>query len=238
MSYAVARKNLRRPLDDVDTRIHAHLPLVRRLAWHVHGKVSSGTELEELIQAGMVALVEAAQGFEDRGFEFSTYASMRIRGAMIDLLRRSSGQSRKAAASRREIEVNRRAIEAASPLRASAIDIAARMNVPLDDYYRIEADAAAGSTDSLEMMYADENIAFQDERDNQETMLGRKMDEHHLRNALTTLDERAQLVLNLYFIEEMNLAEIAEVLNVSAPRVCQIKKAALDALRSVLADAD
>ena len=65
-----------------------HMPLVRKIAWHVHGRVSSALDVEDLVQIGMVALVEAANGYEDRGHAFSTYASMRIRGAMIDHLRR------------------------------------------------------------------------------------------------------------------------------------------------------
>jgi len=233
MKNALARKALG-PADDVETRVHAHLPLVRRLAWHVHGKVSSGSELEDLIQAGMVALVEAAQTFEDRGFAFSTYASMRIRGAMIDLLRRSSGQSRRAAAARRAIQSSRQAIESGSPLRATATEIAAKMNVSLDDYYRLESDAASGATDSLESMYADENIAFRDDGEDQDFILDRKISEGRLQEALETLDDRERLVLNLYFFEEMNLQEIADVLEVSAPRVCQIKKSAFRSLREAM----
>jgi RNA polymerase sigma factor for flagellar operon FliA len=64
------------------------MQLVRKIAWHVHAHVSSAMEIEDLIQIGMIALVEAANGYEDRGHAFSTYASMRIRGAMIDHLRR------------------------------------------------------------------------------------------------------------------------------------------------------
>ena len=66
----------------------SHMPLVRKIAWHVHGRVSTAIEVEDLIQIGMIALVEAANGFEDRGHAFATYASVRIRGAMIDHLRR------------------------------------------------------------------------------------------------------------------------------------------------------
>ena len=70
-----------------------YMPLVRKIAWHVHGRVSSAIEIEDLLQIGMVALVEAANGFEDRGLGFATYAQMRVRGAMIDHLRRHSTRS-------------------------------------------------------------------------------------------------------------------------------------------------
>lgn len=234
MTYAVRRMDAHRALDDIDARIHAHIPLVRRLAWHVHGRISSGAELEELIQAGMVALCEAAQSFEDRGFEFSTYASMRIKGAMIDHLRRGSGQSRNAAASRRAIETARRDIESTAPGAATAKMIASRMQVSLDAYYRMESDAVTGTHEPLDDVYADDNIVFRDERDDQETMLDRATREERLRDALLELDERSRTVLNLYFFEEMNLEEIGQVLNVGAARICQIKKAALAQLQGVL----
>jgi RNA polymerase sigma factor for flagellar operon FliA len=65
-----------------------HMPLVRKIAWHVHGRVSSAIDIEDLIQIGMVALVEAANGYEDRGHAFSTYASVRSRGEKVEHLRR------------------------------------------------------------------------------------------------------------------------------------------------------
>ncbi len=80
-----------------------HMPLVRKIAWHVHGRVSSAVDIEDLVQIGMVALVEAANNFEDRGFAFATYATMRIRGAMIDHLRRHAAICRSAMAKRREL---------------------------------------------------------------------------------------------------------------------------------------
>src|SRR6478609_3228949 len=77
--------------------------LVRKIAWHVHGRVSSAIEIEDLVQIGMVALIEAANAYEDRGHAFSTYASMRVRGSMIDHLRRHATVCRSAMAKRREI---------------------------------------------------------------------------------------------------------------------------------------
>src|SRR6202008_1908542 len=78
----------RRPAQkDVQALIRQHMPLVKKIAWHVHGRVASAIDVEDLAQIGMVALVEAANAFEDRGHAFATYASMRIRGAMIDKLR-------------------------------------------------------------------------------------------------------------------------------------------------------
>jgi RNA polymerase sigma factor for flagellar operon FliA len=231
MTYAAVRKRALRNADDIDTLIHAHLQLVRRLAWHVHGRVSSAAELEELIQAGMVALVEAARAFEDRGFEFSTYASVRIKGAMIDHLRRGSGQSRGASSARRAIEAARRAVESTQAGPATAPDIAAQLGVPLDTYFRMESETRTGSLEPLDDVYADDNMTFSDDMQQTDDVLDRATGEARLRDALALLDERSQLVLQLYFFEEMNLEEIGQVMDVGAARVCQIKKAALSKLR-------
>ena len=83
--------------------VQAHMPLVRKIAWHVHGRVSNAMDVEDLVQIGMVALVEAANGYEDRGHAFSTYAGMRVRGAMIDHLRRHATQARSGMVKRKEL---------------------------------------------------------------------------------------------------------------------------------------
>src|ERR1044071_2826756 len=98
MTYA--RKPARQ---DPGQLVRAHMPLVRKIAWHVHGRVSSAIDIEDLVQIGMVALVEAANGYEDRGHAFATYASMRIRGPMIDHLRRNATICRSAMAKRKEM---------------------------------------------------------------------------------------------------------------------------------------
>src|SRR5215212_4128672 len=93
----------RQPGPSPDALVRAHMPLVRKIAWHVHGRVSSAIDIEDLCQIGMVALVEAANSYEDRGHAFSTYASMRIRGNMIDHLRRQATICRSAMVKRRQL---------------------------------------------------------------------------------------------------------------------------------------
>jgi RNA polymerase sigma factor FliA len=231
MTYTVLKKRVARAGDGADALIHAHLQLVRRLAWHVHGRVSASAELEELIQAGMVALVEAARTFEDRGFAFSTYASVRIKGAMIDHLRRGSGQSRGAAAARRAIDAARSTVETLNPGGATAPEIAARMGVPLETYYDMEAETRAGAIEALDDIDTD-NTALVDDAEQVDVLLDRRNQQVLLRDAILNLDKRSQLVLQLYFFEELNLEEIGRVLNIGAARVCQIKGAALAKLRS------
>src|SRR5690606_10324543 len=101
----------RRAAQPPEALVRAHMPLVRKIAWHVHGRVASAIEIEDLVQIGMVALVEAANSFEDRGHAFATYATLRIRGAMIDHLRRHALIRRSAMARRRELLAARQALE-------------------------------------------------------------------------------------------------------------------------------
>src|SRR5436190_21130642 len=91
--------------------VRTHMPLVRRIAWHVHARVASAIDVEDLAQIGMVALVEAANSFEDRGHAFATYATLRIRGAMIDHLRRHASLCRAAMARRRKLASVRERLE-------------------------------------------------------------------------------------------------------------------------------
>jgi RNA polymerase sigma factor for flagellar operon FliA len=180
---------------DVASRVGRFLPLVKRLAWHVHGGGrqggSSGVELEDLMQAGLVALTEAAQRHAGPGEDgFAAYAKLRVHGAMVDLVRR------------------------AVPLSRSA--------------------GEAPRFDSLDEVYADSNPAFADERPGALDMLAEAQLRESVAAAVAALPERLQLIVQLYFVEELNLAEIAQVLSVSVPRVHQLKAQALTQLRAAL----
>ena len=190
----------------------AHMPLVRKIAWHVHGRVSSAIEIEDLIQIGMAALVEAANCFEDRGHAFATYASVRIRGAMIDHLRRQATICRSAMTRRREFASVRQRLEGRFGREVSEAEMAAELDLDPADY----RDGGERADDALE-------------REDLQAALAA---------SIKTLPEREAMVLQLYFVEEMNLEEIGQTLGIDAARVCQIKKAALDKVRVSLSDWD
>ena len=231
MSYALRKQSDPLAADAVERLIHTHLPLVRRLAWHVHGRIGSPDILEDLMQAGMIALVESAQAYEDRGFGFPTYASVRIKGAMIDHLRRTSGQSRGAASTRRAIEAARRSIENTKLASATSNEIAERLAVPVSIYHQMVAVAQSITVESLDHFDTDTDPDFSDTADLPTEIIDRTAQEARLAAQLDSLDDRSRTVLQLYFYEELNLEEIGHVLNVGAARVCQIKKAALEKLR-------
>lgn len=211
-----------------------HMPLVRKIAWHVHGRVSSAIEVEDLIQIGMVALVEAANSFEDRGHAFTTYATMRIRGAMIDHLRRHATICRSAMVRRRELADVRRRLEARFGRGPSDSEMAIEMNLSPADYRTLVDDTQAMQQESLDEVYSDQSIWFADVEERADEALEREGLKQAIAGAIRTLPEREAMVLQLYFVEEMNLDEIGLTLGVGAARICQIKKAALDKVRKSL----
>jgi RNA polymerase sigma factor for flagellar operon FliA len=214
----------------------AHMPLVRKIAWHVHGHVSTAIEVEDLIQIGMTALVESANAFEDRGHAFATYASVRIRGAMIDHLRRQATICRSAMARRREFAAVRKRLEGRLGREADDADMAAELELDPADYRRFTDEMQAVRHESIDEVYSEHSMWFADAGERADQALEREDLQSALGDAIRTLPEREAMVLQLYFVEEMNLEEIGQTLGIGAARVCQIKKAALDKVRVSLSD--
>jgi RNA polymerase sigma factor for flagellar operon FliA len=214
----------------------AHMPLVRKIAWHVHGRVSSAIDVEDLVQIGMVALVEAANGYEDRGHAFSTYASMRIRGAMIDHLRRHATICRSAMARRKTINEAIAKFEGQWGRAPSEAEIATAMGMSPAEYREMADSSVAARQESLDEVYSDQSMWFADVEERVDQTLEREELAQAMAAHIADLPEREAVVLQLYFVEEMNLDEIGATLGVGAARVCQIKKAALDRLRKSLSE--
>ena len=215
--------------------VSSHMPLVRKIAWHVHGRVSNAIDIEDLVQIGMVALVEAAAGYEDRGHAFSTYAGMRIRGAMIDHLRRHATQCRSGMAKRKEIARARAELEAKLGRSVSELELGQAMGLDPGAFRELADAAEAVRHESLDEVYSDQSMWFAGVEEGADEQLDRGRLGEALAAHIATLPEREALVLQLYFVEELNLEEIGLVLDIGAARVCQIKKAALDRLRGKLA---
>lgn len=213
-----------------------HMPLVRKIAWHVHGNVASAIEVEDLIQIGMVALVEAANGYQDQGHAFSTYATIRIRGAMIDHLRRGATICRSAMARRRELAGVRSRLESRLGRAPGDAEMAAEMGLAPAAYRELVDSSQATQHSSIDDLYSDQSMWFADGDDLADSIAENNALKEALAACIGELPEREALVLQLYFVEEMNLEEIGQVLDVGAARVCQLKKAATDKLREKLAD--
>ncbi len=216
----------------------AHMPLVRKIAWHVHGRVSTAIEVEDLIQIGMIALVEAANGYEDRGHAFATYATVRIRGAMIDHLRRQATLCRSAMARRRDFAAARAKLEQRLGREASEAELAVDLGLDPAEFRRQLDETQAVRHESIDEVYSEHSMWFADLGEGAEQVLEREGLQEALAGAIGQLPEREAMVLQLYFVEEMNLEEIGLTLGIGAARVCQIKKAALEKVRGLLSDWD
>lgn len=217
-----------------------HAELVKRIAYHLAGRLPASVDVEDLIQAGMLGLLEAASNYTaNRGASFETYAGIRIRGAMLDALRKLDWAPRSVHRKARAAAQAMRELESEFGREARDGEVAARMGVSLEEYHRITQDAASCRISSLDESNGDD-----------EALLGRIEDEtadpfldaselgfrEALAKAIDELPERERLVMSLYYDDELNLKEIGAVLKVTESRVCQLHGQALVRLRARLAD--
>jgi RNA polymerase sigma factor for flagellar operon FliA len=222
---------------DPAERIRRFLPMVRRLAWHLQSAGRDGIELEDLMQAGLVALTECAQRHAGPGEDgFAAYAKLRVRGAMVDMIRRHVPLSRGAVERRRllrETEADLRANLGRTPVDS---ELAAALGIGAAELEALRSAAQPLRFETLDDAYTDDNLAFADASPDSLTLLQDQELRQSVAGAIAGLPERLQMIIQLYFVEELNLAEIAEVLRVSIPRVHQLKAQALERLRVALAD--
>ncbi|MEM9500550.1 MAG: sigma-70 family RNA polymerase sigma factor [Pseudomonadota bacterium] len=223
--------------EEVEDRVRRFLPMVRRAAWHIYGYPGSGgregLELEDLIQAGIVALTECAQRHNGPGEDgFAAYAKIRVRGAMLDCIRKLLNDTRSARKKRAAHEKTLESLRNQLGRDPSRAEIASAMQISDGELLEIEASSIKLSSISDE--YDDANTAFASEDPDPFTVLSGIEDRERLIRAMTELPDRLKLVLQLFFVEEMNLTEIAAVLEVSVPRVHQLRAKALKDLRALM----
>jgi RNA polymerase sigma factor FliA len=232
-AYTVQRQHR-----DADALVMRHAELVKRIAYHLVGRLPPSVEVADLIQAGMLGLLEAASHFTaDRGASFETYAGIRIRGAMLDALRKLDWAPRSVHRKARAAAAAVREIEAEVGREARDTEIAARMGVSLDDYHRIVQDAASCRLASLDESASDEESPLSRTADDGPDPFSHIADEgfrQALAGAISELPEREKLVMSLYYDDELNLKEIGAVLKVTESRVCQLHGQALVRLKGRL----
>ena len=225
------------------TSVHAlvagHQELVRRIAWHLSARLPDSVDVDDLIQAGQIGLIEAARHYKsDGGASFATFAGTRIRGAMLDELRRGDWMPRSVHRNARAIARAVRAVEARSGRSATESEIAAELGVPLAEYHAMADAAARGPLLSLDGMSAEDDaqpeVPDDDSPDALDQVAGAGF-RRALAEAIDRLPERERQVMGLYYDESLNLREIGAVLGVTESRVCQIHAQAVARLRGRLA---
>jgi RNA polymerase sigma factor for flagellar operon FliA len=229
------REAARTSTSDLVTR---HAELVRRIAHHLAARLPASVEVDDLIQAGMVGLLEAVRQFDrSAGASFETYASIRIRGAMIDEVRRGDWVPRSVHRRAREAAEATRRIEQREGRAANASEVAAALGISLDDYGKLLEGSIRGHLFSLEEdaeLHGDARIA--QHAPAPQADLESAEFQQELAQAIQGLPERERLILSLYYEQELNLREIGAVLGITESRVCQVHGQAMVRLRARLKD--
>lgn len=210
--------------------------LVKRIACHLISRLPASVLLDDLIQAGMIGLLEASKNYDaSQGASFETYAGIRIRGAMLDEIRKGDWAPRSLHRKAREVAQAVREIETEQGRDAGDAEVAERLGITLNEYYRILHDVTAQKIFSFEEVPL--KVEAMTEGLTQSLPIPHEHVEHQdfldaLADAITSLPERERIVMSLYYDDELNLREMGEVLGVSESRVCQIHGQALIRLRA------
>jgi RNA polymerase sigma factor FliA len=217
---------------NINQLIHDHTNLVRKISWHLHGRVNSIIDIDDVIQLGMVGLINAAQNYvPQKDASFTSYASIRIKGEILDYLRKSSNLDRTT------ITIKKNSEKAAHLLRNKLgrepynHEIADELGISSEKYYEWSNAFEAGVNKSLDETYDDYSSWFVTNDLNPEETINDTELRNTLKKVLSKLEGKEALIIQLYFVEELNIYEIAEVMEVSTGRVSQIKTSAIKSIR-------
>lgn len=231
--------NPARAVEGPDALVTRHGLLVRRIAHHLVSRLPASVHIDDLLQAGMLGLLEAAQHYDpEQGASFETYAGIRIRGAMLDELRRYDWTPRSVHRKAREIAEAIRVIEMGKGRDARDSEVAAELKLSLPEYHQALQDSLACRVLSIEELLDSSGDAAWDHRSQPNAEPGETLVRDNfataLGDAIASLPERERLILGLYYDDERNLREIGEILGITESRVCQIQGQALLRLRARL----
>lgn len=221
--------------------VEDYASLVKRIAHHMMVRMPASVQVDDLIQAGMIGLLEAAQKYDgSKGASFETYAGIRIRGAIVDEMRRGDWVPRSVHRNARRVSEAISRVEARQGRDAEDSEVAAELGVDIREYHAMLRDANSSRLFSYEETFAeDASASFSAEAsefDNPQDNMARESLKVSLSQAINQLPEREKMVLALYYDQELNLKEIGQILGVSESRVSQIHSQAASRLRARLSD--
>lgn len=224
-----------------DGLLHQHATLVKKLAYQLKAKLPPSVELDDLVQAGMMGLLDAINRYEDtHGAQFETYAAQRIRGAMIDELRNADWLPRSIRKNMRDVEGAINQLEQVLGRPPTEGEVAKQLKMSLDDYYDMLGECSGHQLLYYEDFHESEggdhflDRFLQDDSGNPIKGLLDSNFRETLIEAIENLPEREQILMGLYYEQELNLKEIGAVMNVSESRVCQLHSQAIARLRAYM----
>jgi RNA polymerase sigma factor for flagellar operon FliA len=229
--YNQVQSNCNQAASDVEQ----YLPLVKKIAYHLKGRLPDSVFVEDLIQAGVIGLIEALQKYSaDQGASFETYAGIRIRGAMLDEIRKGDWTPRSVHRKSREVSEAIRQVEARLGRESRDSEVAQEMGLSLEEYHHILVDTSSAHLMSIDE--PDSEVLSEDQLDGHSpsplAILADAGFKQNLAMLIDELPEKEKLVMALYYDEELNLKEIGLVLEVSESRVSQIHSQAIKRLRA------
>lgn len=221
--------------------LEQYSPLVKRIAQHLLARLPSSVVLDDLLQAGMIGLLEASRKFDPgKGASFETYAGIRIRGSIIDEVRRGDWTPRSVHRNGRRVSEAIRVVELRTGRDASDADVAAELDITVAAYHALLQDSLDSRLFSIDELSHDEDdsvgMQFEGDDPGPDESFQSASFRQALADAIGALPEREKLVMALYYDEELNLKEIGSVLGVSESRVSQIHTQAALRLKGRLRD--
>jgi RNA polymerase sigma factor FliA len=225
---------------DTNQLVLHYAPLVKRIAFHLTTKLPASVLVDDLIQNGMIGLLDAIGRFESgMGAQFETYAVQRIRGAMLDGLRENDWLPRGVRREMRRVESAIQRLEHEYGRPPSEVELADTLGMPLPEYQKLLQDARGHQLIYLEDLSGDDDEGYLDRNPSgAEPDPSSMLEDAEVRQALVAaidrLPEREKIMMSLYYEQDLNLREIGEVLSVTESRVCQLHSQAIARLRAAM----
>lgn len=221
---------------DKSALLEKHTTLVKRIAYHLLARLPASVIVDDLIQSGMIGLLEASNNFDNtKGASFETFAGIRIRGAMLDEIRRGDWTPRSVHKNSRMVSDAIKSLESSLGRDVTDTEVAEKLDISINQYHHILNEVSSGKILGIDDLgISEDNVGYDEssDSDNPYQNIEQSVFKKALAKCISSLPEKEALVLSLYYDEELNLREIGQVLDVSESRVSQIHSQGMHRLKA------